>query len=186
MKIDTSKIEGYAEMSAEDKLKALEGYDLPDADYSGYVKKDIFDKTAKELADKKKELVSKLSDSEKAQKEAEEHNKEIMDELKALRRESAVSKSKAKFLALGYDEALAQETAEAMADGDNDKVFANAEKAKKAMEKNLRAELLKDTPRPNGGQGNREVSRDDFIKMGYSDQMEYIKNHPNWKSDLKI
>ena len=36
-KIDVSKIEGYAEMSAEDKLKALEAFDIPDPDYSGYV-----------------------------------------------------------------------------------------------------------------------------------------------------
>ena len=65
-KIDVSKIEGYAEMSAEDKLKALEAYEVPDPDYSGYVKKDVFDKTAKELADKKKELKDKLTAEEQA------------------------------------------------------------------------------------------------------------------------
>lgn len=38
-KIDVTQIEGYAEMSAEDKLKALEGFDIPDPDYSGYVRR---------------------------------------------------------------------------------------------------------------------------------------------------
>ena len=33
-KIDTSKIEGYADMTAEEKLAALEGYD-PNADDEG-------------------------------------------------------------------------------------------------------------------------------------------------------
>jgi hypothetical protein len=42
-KIDVTKIEGYADMTPEEKLKALEGYDVPDPDYSGYVKKDVFD-----------------------------------------------------------------------------------------------------------------------------------------------
>ena len=59
-KIDVTQIEGYAEMSAEDKLKALEGFDIPDPDYSGYVKKDVFDKTASELAGVKKQLKDKL------------------------------------------------------------------------------------------------------------------------------
>lgn len=60
-KIDVSKIEGYAEMSAEDKLKALEAYDVPDPDMSGFVSKEQFDKTASELAAKKKELRDKLT-----------------------------------------------------------------------------------------------------------------------------
>ena len=60
-KIDVTKIEGYADMTPEEKLKALEGYDVPDPDYSGYVKKDVFDKTASELAAKKKELNGKLT-----------------------------------------------------------------------------------------------------------------------------
>ena len=60
MKIDVKKIEGYKDLSLEDKLKALESFEIPDPDYSGYVKKDLFDKTASELAEKKKELKSFL------------------------------------------------------------------------------------------------------------------------------
>ena len=40
MRIDTSKIEGYEDMTPEQKVAALEGADIPDPDYSGYVKKD--------------------------------------------------------------------------------------------------------------------------------------------------
>ena len=49
-KIDVSQIEGYESMSVEDKLKALEGFEIPSPDFSGHVKKDLFDKTASELA----------------------------------------------------------------------------------------------------------------------------------------
>ena len=38
--IDTSTIEGYAEMTAEQKVEALEKYTIADPDYSGYVKKE--------------------------------------------------------------------------------------------------------------------------------------------------
>ena len=52
--IDTSKIEGYENMTAEEKVQALEAYAIADPDYSGYVKKDTFDKTASELAQAKR------------------------------------------------------------------------------------------------------------------------------------
>ena len=44
--IDTSKIEGYENMTAEEKVKAFESFNIPDPDYSGYVKKEVFDKKA--------------------------------------------------------------------------------------------------------------------------------------------
>ena len=36
-KIDISTIEGYSEMTAEEKLAALEALELPEPDFSGYV-----------------------------------------------------------------------------------------------------------------------------------------------------
>ena len=65
-KIDISKIDGYADMTPEQKIAALEAFETEDPDYSGYVKKDIFDKTASELAAKKKELNEKLMLSTRA------------------------------------------------------------------------------------------------------------------------
>ena len=47
-KIDVTKIEGYANMTAEEKLKALEGYSIPEPDMSSYISKDQFDKLASE------------------------------------------------------------------------------------------------------------------------------------------
>ena len=43
-KIDVSTIEGFADMTAEQKAEALANYEFPDPDYTGYVKKDVFDK----------------------------------------------------------------------------------------------------------------------------------------------
>ena len=56
-------------------------------------------------------------------------------ELNTLRREKSVSTYTADFLSLGYEENLAKETAEAMADGDFAKVFANQKKFKSELEK---------------------------------------------------
>lgn len=99
-----------------------------DPDYSGYVKKDIFDKTASELAAKKKELNEKLTEDEQKKQKEQEEREELQSKYDKLLRESEVSKFKAKLLGMGYEEKLADATAEAMADGDTEKVFANQKK----------------------------------------------------------
>ena len=65
-KIDVTQIEGYETMTAEEKLKALEEFDVPDPDYSGFVKKEQFDKAASELATAKKQLREKMTEDEAA------------------------------------------------------------------------------------------------------------------------
>ena len=179
MKIDTTKIEGYAEMSAEDKLKALEQYDVPDPDLSGYVSKEQFDKTASELAAKKKELRDKLTDDEAAKQKEQEERENLQKELDSLRRESLVSKNKAKLVALGYEEALADETAEAMADGKIEKVFANQKKHLDAFEKKVRAEALKDTPKPtDDGTSNSAMTLKTLREMSPADRLKFSQEHP--------
>lgn len=179
MKIDVTKIEGYSEMSAEDKLKTLEEFDMPDPDYSGYVKKDLYDKTASELAAKKKELKEKLSDEEKDKLKQQE----LQDNYNKLLRESNISKATAKFLALGYDDKLAAETAEAYVDGDTDKVFANQQKAQAAFEKKVRAEALKDTPKPTPDGGDKIMTLDKLRKMSPQERYDFsVKNPEEYKS----
>jgi len=60
-KIDITKIEGYEEMSAEEKLAALEGFEIPELDYTGFVKKELFDKASSEIANYKKQLFERMT-----------------------------------------------------------------------------------------------------------------------------
>lgn len=183
-KIDTSKIEGYAEMSAEEKLKALEAYNVPEPDLSGYVSKETFDKTASELAAKKKELRDKLTDDEAAKQKEQEERDNMQKELDALRRESLVSKNKARLIALGYEEALADETAEAMADGKIEKVFANQKKHLEAFEKKVRAEALKNTPKPTGDGDGKTTTLKDLRAMSPADRLKFSQEHPEEYKEL--
>ena len=80
-KIDTSKIEGFAEMTAEQKLAALESYNIPEPDYSGYVKKDVYDKAASEAASWKKKHNDLLSDEDKKKQEQDERVSSMEREL---------------------------------------------------------------------------------------------------------
>lgn len=183
MKIDTTKIEGYYKMSAEDKLEALEAFDMPDPDYSGYVKKDLYDKIASELSAKKKELNDHLTDEEKKKKESEEEMTTLRENYEKLMKQNAISEAKAKYLALGYDDKLAAETAEAYVNGDTEKVFANQKKAQAAFEKKVREEALKDTPTPTPDGGNKDMTLEKLRKMSPQERYEYsVKNPAEYKT----
>ena len=153
MNIDWTTIEGYREdMSADEKLALLATYEPatpadpnagsnsePAAPQKGFVTKAQFDKVASELATAKKQLRSKMSEDE--QREADRVASEIAmkEELEMLRKEKMLSSYKASYLAQGYDEKLADEAANAMADGDSDAVFAIMKKHTAILEKELRA-----------------------------------------------
>lgn len=183
-KIDVTQIEGYAEMSAEDKLKALEGFDIPDPDYSGYVKKDVFDKTASELAGVKKQLKDKMTDDEAAKQKEQEEREELQSKYDKLLRESEISKHKAKLLGLGYDEKLADETAEAMADGDMENVFANQKKHLDSVEKRVRADALKDTPKPTPDGDSKTMTLEKFRKLSPAKRAAFFEEHPEEYKEL--
>lgn len=160
--IDTSTIEGFDALTAEQKVEALLKLDIPErVDMSGFVRKDLYDKTASDLSKAKKDLAGKMTADESAAAE----QKAKWDEMEAkmatlqadnekLQMERTESIYKAKYLAMpGFDEKLAEETAKAMAAGDMDKVFANQQKANEAHEKAVRAELVKSDPKPGGAGG---------------------------------
>lgn len=182
-KVDVTKIEGYADMTAEQKVVALESYEHDEPDYSGYVKKEVFDRTASELASKKKELNDKLTaDEQKEQADKEAHDKLQADYDKLLR-ESNVSKYKAKFLGMGYEEKLAEETATAMVDGDSEKIFNNQKKHLESVEKKVRADVLKDTPKPTLDGDSKTMTLDKLRKMSPQERYDYsVKNPEEYKS----
>ena len=78
--IDTSKIEGYAAMTAEQKVAALESQQIPDAvDMTQYVSKATFDKKASEAAENSRQLKAlrdaNLSEEERLKQERAEFDK---------------------------------------------------------------------------------------------------------------
>lgn len=167
--IDTSIIEGFDTLTAEQKLEAVLKLEIPEkVDLSGYVKKDLFDKTSSELAEAKKTLKGKLTEDEAAAAEKQAQWDNLQEQMKALqadneklKQERTESIYKAKYLAMpGFDEKLAEETAKAMAAGQMDKVFANQQKANEAYKKQVQAELVKGDPKPGGAGGGGDGEPD--------------------------
>ena len=177
-KIDISKIEGYENMSAEEKLAALEALDLPEPDYTGYVKKDVADKYASEAAGYKKQLRERMTEDEAAKAKAAEDMAAITAELESLRADKAISEYAAQFMGIGYDEALAKSTAVALQKGDMAVMFKNHAKFVAEHEKALKAELLKSTPTPPAGDGKKDVTREDISKMNLVEKAKFAAENP--------
>lgn len=184
--IDTSKIEGYADMTAEEKVEALEKFVIADPDYSGYVKKDTFDKTASELAQAKKDLKARMSDEEKAKAEAEAELLKYKTEAETLRREKNIASNKAQFISIGYDEALATETAEALENGDFATVFKNQQTVIENVKKIAKGEAMASTPAPVGkaNEGSKTVTKAQFDNMTYAERNELFNSNPDLYNEL--
>lgn len=178
-KIDTTRIEGFSEMTAEQKLAALEAYEIPAPDYSGYVKKDVYDKATSDLAEWKRKHNALLSEEEQKKQANEEELTTLRAKVEAMEKEKLIAGHKAQFLALGYDESLADATAKALADGDTAKVFANQKKFLETHDKSLKADLLKDTPTPPAGDGKDTMTLEKLRKMSAQERYEYSEKNPD-------
>ena len=166
-------------MSVEDIEKALEGIEMP-TDNSAEIDrlKNALSKSNSEAADYRKQLREKMSAEEIKAKEDAELIEELKKERDTLLREKTVAGHKAKFLGLGYDETLANETAEALTSGEINKVFTNMKKHIESVEKRIRADVLKETPTPEGGNGSDTMTKEKFSKMGIAEQYKYSIDHP--------
>lgn len=164
MGFDWTKVEGYRDdMTADEKLSLLDSYEapkepeeVPTKPTGSVVSKTQFDKVSSELAALKKQMRSRMTEDE--QKEADRKATEVAmkEELESLRKEKTFNAHKASFLGQGYDEKLAEEAATAMTEGDSDGVFAAMKKFQVTAEKNLRAQILKETPVPPASDKNDE------------------------------
>lgn len=174
MKIDTSKIVGFDGMTADEKLAALLKLDVPDeVDMSKFVSKEISDKYASEAADLKKQLRAKQTADEIKRDEDEKARAELEAKYKELLERTTIAENKAKYLNLGYEDKLAEDTARALFNGDMDKVFANGAKHQSDLEKRIKAEVLRDTPKPDGaGSGSDSITKEQFAAMGYTQRVK--------------
>jgi len=163
-KIDTTKIEGYDKMTPEQKLAALEGFEYEDNAAELEKTKNALSKSNSEAAEWRKKHNALLSEDEKKKQEEAERFAQMEKELNDLRKGKTVSEYKAKFIAQGYSEALAEDTAQALADGDTAKVFVNQQKFLDEYAKTVKADALKKTPKPAAGSGSTEIDYDKKIE----------------------
>lgn len=146
-------------MTVEELTEALKNVEMP-KDQSSEIdnlKKRISEVNS-EAAEWKNKYRSTLDESTKKQQEAEEQAKKDREELNNLRKITAIAGYKASYLAMGYSEELAADTANALFEGNNEKLFENQKKHMETVEKKAREDALRGSGRPGGsGDGNGSV-----------------------------
>lgn len=149
MKIDTTKIPNFDTLPDEVK-SAITGMEL-NPDLSRYVEKTVFDRKASEASELSKKLREKMSEDEQKKADNDKAFEDMKAELEKLRRNNTIADYKAEYLTMGYDEKLAGETAEALADGKYETVFAIQKKHIEMLKKAASAERIADNPVPPAG-----------------------------------
>lgn len=172
-------------MTFEEVETALESVTIPE-DNSAEIErlKNALSKSNSEAAGYKKQLREKMTEDEQKKQREQEEREELQNKYDKLLRESVIAKNKAKLVALGYDESLADETAEAMADGDSEKVFANQQKHLASFEKKVRAEALKNTPKPTPDGDSKTMTLEKFRKLDPAERHKFYTEHPEEYKEL--
>ena len=180
MKIQDLLKDAYKEgMTVEEINAALADVEIP-ADQSAEIErlKAALTKSNSENAEWKKKHREALSEEERKAQETADLIKQLQEENATLTRESNVSKHKAKFLGMGYDEALASDAAVAMTDGDMEKLFSYQQKHQEALEKKIRADALKSTPKPVPDKKDGAITREQVAQMSVSERIKFYNEHP--------
>lgn len=152
MKIDTSKFENYANLTAEEKVALLEGFEFtePQADNSSADEisrlRNAISKSNSEASSWKKKYESTLSEQERLEAERQQREADREARIAELEKEKAIGDYTAKYLAVGYSAELAKSSALAMAEGNKDQVFADMNAFIAEKTKQLQAEALNTQP----------------------------------------
>ena len=163
-KIDVTKIEGYGDMTAEEKLAALEAFEFetPVASNDNEAKlKEALSRANSQAAEFKRQLREKQTEAEREAAERAERDRERDEELASLRKERTISKLEAQYLAVGYSAELASSTAQAQADGDTATVVSNQLKFIEETKRKLEAAALGKQPPLSAGEPPKGESDED-------------------------
>lgn len=132
----------------------------------------------------KKQLQERMTEEEKANAEREAASAAMQQELELLRKERNVANHKAQLTAIGFDETLAQATAEAINEGDTVKLFDGIRKFIESHDKELRAKSLIGNPVISGGKADKTMSKEEFEKMGYTDRVKLFNENPELYKEM--
>lgn len=128
----------------------------------------------------KKQYQDKLSDEEKAKQLQDEQTAALQTELETLRKERNIAKISGALVAndIGMNAETAGKVAEAMNAGDIDNVLDGIRQFITAHDKALREDALRNNKTLPGGASTKDVSKEEFDKMGYMELLAFKREHP--------
>ncbi len=183
-KIDTTKIEGYATMTPEQKLEALEAFEYDDG--------------ASVIAALRASVTKANGDASKYKRErdtanhardvAAADNQTVIDtmqnEIKELKRQARQSSYTARLLALGCGDEAARTMAESLSaaelsDERAEALFAGLKSQLEATSKKAKSDaMVGASAPPAGGTGGQAMTLESFRKLPLDRRAEYASSHP--------
>lgn len=151
----------------------------PKVDMSKFVSKELYDKAASDTATYKKQLRANMSEAEQKAAADAEKLAEIIAERDQLKAEKTIAENAKGLVAIGYDEALANEVATALMNGDAATVIKAHAKFVDAQKKAVLAEAVKETPvPPAAGEGGNVMTKENLMKMSPAERFEFSQKNP--------
>jgi chromosome segregation ATPase len=180
-KIDVTKIEGFEDMTPDEKIAALTAFefDIPqpnNAELDRY--KAAVSKANSEAASYKQQLREKQTEAERLEAERQESERQMREELETLRKEKAVAATTAKITPLIGDSEVAGQIAEYLYGAEDvDAALTALQKAWTAKEKALRLEFGK-IPAPGAGASDGPtITREQLDGMKFPERVKFMNEH---------
>lgn len=147
MKIDVSTITGFEEMSAEDKLNALLGYefDVPKLETDEKLKTAL-SKANEEAAAWKRKFRETQTEQERADAEKAEALRQAQEALEGYKTRERISSYKAQLMTAGVDAQTADVMANSLPEGVGDEYFAAYKSFLEAKTKEIESAVLSKQP----------------------------------------
>lgn len=172
MKLSELLGDSYREgMTLEEVETALAEVELPKAEDDSekdktilHLKKVISEANSK-TADYKKKLLAKQTEEETKAQERQEEMDRILNENKELNKKIAISENVSALVGIGYDTELANETAEALYNGEIGTVIKNMQTVLSARESQVKADVLQNTPQPPSGNGGKTITKEEIMNI---------------------
>ena len=158
MQINTENIAGFGDMTPEQKVEALLGFQFDDGaekikalEESNAKLKASFDKAASEVANYKKQLNANKSEEEQTRIANEEAMAALQAKVEEFEKLKRLADAKAAFLSNGFDDASATAAASAFIEGDIVKASDAVKQYRSALEQQIKSSLMDSNPKPDGG-----------------------------------
>lgn len=194
-KIDTSAIEGYDAMTAEEKLAALESFEYADNSEELSKYKNAVSRANSEAAEYKRQLKdanSKIQQAEEkgkeGQTEAEKQIEAMRKQLDEMKRDKSVSDYTSRLVSNGFESDAASKAAVALVDHDADSFFESLSKFVEDHDKKVRAELAQHSIAPKAGpkdSGSASgMTKKKLMGMSLMEQNRFSIEHPDEYREL--
>ena len=164
MKIDTSKIENFENLTADELRKVIQETEVDNGEFAKL--KAAFNKASSDLAAAKKQITATQTEDERKAAEQAELFEQLKAENAELKKSALLADTTKKFLSLGMDEQTATAAATAQVNGDTSAVFESLANFKDSLIKNTQVSMAQNAPTPtSAGAGTTAKTKAEIMQI---------------------